>query len=156
MALGAKLIQSTFRASVTESAANTYTEVTLDLNLGPQGGFIYVLTSLTFQCIADFGGDKDEFEIGLSYDTRTTVGNLGNTQMFWVQAWKMNLLTSGGGIYQPVVHHFLGDGVPIARPQLYVGVEGTSLAAAGKGFVVLRGYYQRATAEEFFRIAQVA
>lgn len=153
MAIRGELIKTSLRGTVTETAANTFTEAQIDTNLSIRGDHVFIVTGVWLYASATLGGAGDTFSIQVCYASQA--GNITPDDPDWLfgASWQMAMVTSGAGVwlrtmYTPVEHF------PIAVPQLYLGVGGSSLATAAKGSIKIEGYHSKVNTTEFFRLAQ--
>lgn len=149
----AETVKTSLRGLTTESAANTFTESTIDTNLAIRGDHIFVITGIWFNGVANLTAATDALEIQVTYATQSDIIEINDPDWLLGAKWLMTLTTSGGSVYQPMLYYQI-DHFPIAVAQLHLGVKGTSLAAAGSGGVKIEGYHQKVSTTEYFRLAQ--
>lgn len=153
MALREELIKTSLRASITETAANTYTEKEIHTNLSARGDHIFVVTGIWWQVTAPVNADNDRFTMQITYGKQTDTILLDDSDWFGGQEWALDVVTSGGGFWDRIVHQVI-DHFPVAVPVLYFGCKGGGLATAGQGSVKIEGYHMKVNTNEYFRLAQ--
>lgn len=153
MPVKSELIKTSLRATVTESAANTYTEATLDTNLSIRGDHIFIVTGIWWQHTAVLVGDADSITVQLAYSPQTNVISPGDGDYFASYSIVTKITTSGQIVYKGTEYMPIND-FPIAVGALYLGVKGVSLASAVVAGVKLEGYHVKVNSTEYFRMAQ--
>ena len=58
-----ELVKTSLRATVAESAANTFTETTMSTNLAVRGDHLFVVTGLWYDLSANLSGAGDSIRI---------------------------------------------------------------------------------------------
>lgn len=148
-----ELAKTSLRGSVTESAANTFTQVTVDTNLGIRGSDIFVMTGIWFETNANLSANGDQFVIQLAYSTQSAIIQVDDADWLVGAKWAIEFTTSGGSVWDQVKYVSI-DHFPIAVQNLFLGVQGTSLGSAARGSFKIEGYHVKVSTTEFFRLAQ--
>lgn len=151
------LIKTAFRAGVIESAANTFTETEIDLNLSAVGGYAFIMTDLILAHTAAMDAADEATALQLCYTTQTAMISQSSAEQLWRWDWKCMVSTNGGSVTELQRHFVMGaGGLAIARSSLFFGIKSTGLAGTATGKAVLRGYYAKVTPEQYFKLAQTA
>lgn len=147
-----ELSKFSIRGSVTESAANTYTEQSISTNLVAQGDAMFMATGLWV--MMDPKGvlvNADEQWMHLAYTSQSFVITPSHADFIWGQCWQ----NTGAAAVLEVIRYIPIDHFPIASPTIYLGTQGVSLAQAGSVAFKLAGYLQKVSTTDFFRIANL-
>lgn len=150
-------------ASVTESAANTLTQTQVNLSLDPLNNEVFVIQAINMdpqapECIA---GTTTSVSMSLSSTSRTTLGGLGDSNVFAVSR---NQIQQGAGTidgapfsraanetYQAEGIEFIGL---VATDDFFVQIEGGNNAAAKSGAVKVYGFRAKASAAVYAALVQ--
>lgn len=149
-----ELAKFSIRGAVTETAANTFTQSTVNTNIQVQGNEIFICTGIWFRTDADMAADQDQMQMQLTYTSQSALVTPDDPDWLYGWHWRMVMTTSGVSVFNPIVHQDLGF-FPMANPQLYFACQGTSLAAASSCQFKLEGYLQKVSTTDFFRIQRV-
>ena len=147
------LAKTSLRGNITESAANTYTETTIDTNLSIRGDHVFIVTGIWWQFNAAVVGTGDRFQGQIAYAKQTDIILLDDADWLFGQEVAMDVVTSGGGHWSRIKHDMV-DHFPIAVGTLHLGCKGVGLSNAGQLSVKIEGYHQKVNTTEFFRLAQ--
>lgn len=148
-----ELIKTSLRGKVVESAANTYTEATIDTNLSIRGDHIFLVTGIWWSHDGNPIAAGDGIDIQLCYAPQT--GGLWTSDPDWFAGYSryLQFVTSGAAMLEKTAYQQI-DNYPIAVGSLYLGVVGTSLGAAVTAAVKIEGYHVKVNTTEYFRLAQ--
>ncbi len=149
----AELVKTSLRATVTESAANTFTEATMSTNLAVRGDHLFIVTGIWWDLSANLSGPGDTIQFQITYATQSAIIRPDDPDWLFGFGWRHDHTTSGGGLWERGGYQAIND-FPVAVPTLYMGLQGTSLAGAAVGGVKIEGYHQKVATSEYFRIAQ--
>lgn len=123
-----------WRFDLTESAANTYSEQTIDTNLSAERGVIALIDTITIQ-LPELTTADDEIEVQfIIHDGQTAILDLDDVNMIWKQHYIVQgFSTDAAVVFMEFVktHNFV-NAIPYIAPNLTLGIQGTSLAAAGR------------------------
>jgi len=150
-------------AQVTESAANTFTEVTIPLpvlrgNFGGQRKYqvLELLKVIWDPSIGD-GATASLIRNQLTTSSQTAAIAMDNPDM--VDFWRSDIIITTSGLYtvdRPIIHDFTdgaGHGIIIATSDLFLGVQGTSQTAALQTNVRLLYRFKNIGVDEFVGLA---
>lgn len=153
MPIKSELLKSAYRATVTESAANTYTESTIDLNLSMLSDHVFILTDTIFKgkAVIDLGEEYSEAQ--LCYAPQSAIIGPDDPEFLHGVSLHFYEHTTSGNLFDDVIHANWGMGLPIAASQLYFGAKGVGMAAAATWAVKLIGYFLKVQSNEFLRMA---
>lgn len=150
-----ELSKFSIRGFVTESAANTFTEQTINTNLAVEGNSIFVVTGChLFLKTSILAASTDQAEMQLAYASQSDILQIDDPDWLCGRAASLIMTTSGAQVtemytYQPVEYF------PLAQAQLFLGVKGTNAPSALTAGFKLEGYLQKVTTTDFFRITRV-
>jgi len=148
-----ELIKTSLRGAVTETAANTYTEVQVDTNLAIRGDHVFIISGIWFLAAGSLAGAADMIQCQIAYASQTGIISVNDPDWLCGWRWRMELTTSGSTVWEPMryipINHF-----PIAVSGLYLGIQGASLGAAATIAAKIEGYHQKVNTQEYFRLAQ--
>jgi len=144
---------------VTESAANTFTQTSVDLNLSPLDREVFVVTAINLDPSAPdmIPGTNTATSVSLTSTSQTAIVNLSNANC--MATAKLDIRSSGvtAVSFMRLVESpaatldFLGI---IATNDFHVGLQGTNNAGAKAMAGKLYGYRARATADIFAALVQ--
>lgn len=127
-------IPHVWRFDVTESAANTYTEQTVDTNLSAERGVIAQIDHVSVQ-IEEMPTANDELHVqGIINPGQTGILDLDSGNVLFLQHWATpNFAATNEARRQRMVegYDFIVP-VPYIAPTITIGIQGTSLAAAAR------------------------
>lgn len=147
----------TISGQVTESAVNTFTQAQIDLQLNPLDNECFIVESVDMDLGAGASaqaGVNTALAASLSNTSRTTIGNLNNTNCFAriSQVIKSAGFVDGGVGFQSVspdspTAASLDHVAILATDNLFAQVDGTANAAADIGVFSFKIYGYRAKAD---------
>lgn len=148
--------------NATETAANTFTQNSVDLNLSPLDREVFVVLGINLDpysptCVA---GTSTSVKASVSTTSQTTVAQLDNANCLAVaiNEIKMDPASVDGAVFQtlgletpPAQLDYIGI---IATNDFFVQVEGTANATARQVNGKMYGYRARATADIYAALVQ--
>lgn len=149
-----ELSKFSLRGSVTESAANTYTEATINTNLQVEGNMIFIATGLWLGTDATLSAAADRLGFQICYAPQAALVNQDNPDWIAGRSIAFEVVTSGASNWERFTYVNI-DNFPLAQSQLFFGAAGTSLAAASTCTFKLEGWLKKVSTTDFFRIARV-
>lgn len=153
MPLRNDLIKTSLRATVTESAANTFTEQQIDTNLSIRGDHIFIVTGVFWQHNAVLNGTGDQIAMQLTYATQSGLITASDNDFLFGIHQAHEVATQGAATYLKSIWMPM-DEFPVAVTALFLGVQGVSLASAVQASVKIHGYHVKVNTTEYFRLAQ--
>ena len=145
--------------SVTESANNTFTQASVDLNMSPLDREVFVVTAINIDPAAPemIPGTNTATDVVLTTTTQTTMTSLSNANC--LAAAKLDIRSSGVTavsftrlVETPSAQlEYLGI---IATNDFFVGIQGTNNALVKAASGKLYGYRTRATADIYAALVQ--
>ena len=148
--------------SLTESAANTFTQSRVDLQLNPLDQEVFVVLAIDLDPAAPFNvaGTNTSTEMSLSTTSLTAMGNINQSQV--LANTKLDIRQDGGSITGVPFTRASGDEPQgmveyiaiISTNDFFVQIEGTGNTAARAGFGRMWGYRARADASIFAALVQ--
>ena len=147
-----EMAKFSIRGKVKESAANTYTEVSIATNLVAQGNALFMSTGLWLSL--DPGGalaTADELYCHIAYSAQSFVIGPDDPDFIWGRAWQ----NIGAAAVLEQITYVPVDHFPLAATNLYFGIQGVSLAQAATARFKLAGYLQKVSTTDFFRIVNL-
>ena len=145
--------------SVTESAANTFTEVAVDLNMSPLDREVFVVTAINLDPAAPemIPGTNTATDVSLTTTSQTAIASLANANC--LAAAKLDIRSSGVTAVSftrlvetpSALVDYLGI---IATNDFFIGIQGTNNAAVKAASGKLYGYRARASADIYAALVQ--
>lgn len=124
----------TFRGVVTESAANTFTETAIDTNLSVHGNVIAMIEGLQvlipMATMLLLTANRDGLSWQLTKDTKAALVGMNDDDVVTADAISLYLATSGSSIMKGHQCYSIQPGPFPLLGNLYLGVQGESLASA--------------------------
>jgi len=148
--------------SVAESAANTYTQASVDLNLSPLDREVFVVTAINLDPTAPdaLAGINTQTNMALTTTSQTAVANLSNSNCLATATLDIRaagFADSGVGFTRngmetlPATLDYIGI---IATNDFFVSIQGSNNSLARFGSGKLYGYRATATADIFAALVQ--
>ena len=147
--------------SVAESAANTFTQASVDLNLSPLDREVFVVTAINLDPTPPdaLAGINTRVNTALSTTSQTAVPNLDNANCLSTANifFRAAGLVDGVAVYStmaeqpPATLDYLGI---IATNDFFIQVEGAGNASAKSVFGKLYGYRAKANADIYSALVQ--
>jgi len=148
--------------SLTESAANTFTQSRVDLQLNPLDQEVFVVLAIDLDPAAPFNvaGTNTSTEMSLSTTSLTSMGNINQSQV--LANTKLDIRQDGGSITGVPFTRASGDEPQgmveyiaiISTNDFFVQIEGTGNPSARAGFGRMWGYRARADAATYAALVQ--
>lgn len=154
MPLKSELAKFAIRGSVTESAANTFTEAMVNTNLSPEGNLIFIATGLWTHTDAILDGNSEGVEMQLCYAPQSAIIYPNDGDWIFGRKIRVTVATQGAHSWERLVYQNINM-FPIAQEALYWGTAGDSLAAATTARFKLEGFLMKVATTEYFRISRV-
>jgi len=146
---------------ITESAANTFTDEKVDLQLNPLDNEVFVVLSVNLDVSApDNAADKvTSTNFSISSTERTSVGSLANSNVI---AHKRVQISNVGDTAAVLDEHMAGETPSalldyvyiIATNDFYANITGDNNATAKKGIFRMYGYRAKADAATYAALVQ--
>lgn len=141
------------RGSVVESGANTYTENEIDTQLDPRtSSNIMLVTGVIFGFDAAYAASADGIRIHLARASQTAILMPNHRDYIAAVDELTQLVTSGPLVTVRQRTVILPIPYPIAS-NLFLAVQGVSLAAAATVKVAVCGYIKKASSAELLRVS---
>jgi len=146
--------------SVTESAANTFTQEQVDLNLDPLNREVFVVMAIDLDpAEPDFvAGSQTATDVSLTTTSQTSIQSLSNSNCLAVGKLAIRSVGAAGVSFQrqatespSALLEYLGI---IATNDFFVGISGTNNASAKASAGKLYGYRATAGADIFAALVQ--
>lgn len=162
-------IVRTSRSAVTESAAATFTEVSIDTQLSIERGVIWMVHKVEFHLskaavnvmMEVAQGSKEDVSLQLTRESKTAIVNPDNADLIAHMQFSLHqhatIGTEAGPLWIytlfPVCYDFQ-PALPYASQSMFFGILGSDASAVQTGYV--RVYYTiRSVSDKyFFRVAQ--
>jgi len=148
--------------SITESAANTFTQSRVDLQLNPLDQEVFVVLAIDLDPAAPFNvsGVNTATEMSLSTTSLTAMGNINQSQV--LANTKLDIRHDPGSINGVPFTRASGDEPQglvdyiaiISTNDFFVQIEGTGNTGARAGFGRMWGYRARADAATYAALVQ--
>jgi len=144
------------RASVTMSAANTYTESEVNLALSLESRFLYFVTAVQ-SCLrnpaAAMDGDTD-YSWHIARASQVAVLPISNSSVLWGNGLARVQTTTGGSVFETGSTQHMSPAYAVANPSLFFGLNSTS---AGLAIIVdwnIWYYPMKVTQNQFWEASQ--
>lgn len=147
-----EIAKLSIRASLTESAANTFTELAVQTNLAATGEMLFVATGLWMFLNGTVVAAADLAEMQMTYSTQSAIILPGDPD--WFAGRSIHAMGIAVNTYERVTYVDINN-FPIATPTIYLGVQGTSQGGSLNCAFKLEGYLQKVNVTDFFRIANL-
>lgn len=142
-------------ASVTQSAANTYTEAQITTGLSGLTTRAYQIRSINFEYSAALeGNDGDQLEWQLTRRTKTAMTQMTDVDCIVKQKDAAVLVGAAGGWYYPLVQQWVpARDTFIVEDPIYLASDANGLAAAVTVYVEI--FYDLVTVSELDRLSLI-
>ena len=144
-------IKVSLRGTVTESAANTFTQVSIPTNIGQDARTVFVLSAVNLRWIGVF--DQNETAgVQLTRQTKAALAGLDDPDVLMTWNWELVMTTSGAQAVDRAPWTVVPE-IAVAQSSLFLGVAGTNATNPYTVSVALWGYLQSVSQTDFYRIA---
>jgi len=148
---------------VTESAANAFTQVAIDLQLNPLDNEVFVIEAVDVSADAPEGiaGTNTAVRVSLSNTSRTTIGRLNDSNVFASSTYQ---IMGGGFLDSGVGFSSLSPDSPtagsleyiaiLATDNFFAGIDGTGNVLPKTGRFKVYGYRAKADSATYAALVQ--
>lgn len=142
------------RTNLTLSAADTYTEVEINLALSLESRFLYFVTDIFVMNSDQAITSGDIWEWQITRRTQAALVNYSNSNVLW-KGGHINLLTTSGMSTVPLQEHIsLNHPYAIAMPSLFFGADSAGAGSALDFSLNIQYFPMKVTQAQFWEASQ--